>query len=186
MQQLERTQQYEVKQQAKQQAKQAKCQKQKDQKLQDVDKDTFVKRMIDQPNGKIKLVYNTENWYDSLCSPETKRKEILSRYHSQSHRGKKASKRYPMHRRYWPDRASEITEYLRSREACGLAKSGRQPHASLAEFLAELKRFLTVHIDILRMDQPIKRRKNVLTRIDRTTCWPEAIPIERTYAEMVA
>lgn len=159
---------------------------QKDEQLQDLDKATFVKRTLDLPNGKIRVIYNTETGYDRLCVPASKRREIFDNYHKVGHRGVKASKRYLMHRYYWPDMAKQITEWVQNCISCGLAKSTRKTHAPNGGFEAGLSRFHTVHIDIITMDSEINGYKNVLTMIDRATAWPEAVPIANMEAKTVA
>lgn len=159
---------------------------QADQALLNLDKDSFVTRTLDLPNGKIKLIYNTETGYDRLCIPATKRKEIFDRYHDMSHRGIKASKRYLSHRYYWPNMSSEIASWIKQCIPCGQAKSGPKVQAPLGKFEADLDRFHTIHIDIITMDKEINGCKNVLTMIDRATSWPDAVPLNCVDAKTVA
>ena len=159
---------------------------QKDKALLAVDKDTFVTRTLDLPNGKLKLVYNTETGYDRLCIPKSKRREIFDEYHRLAHRGIKASKRHLTKRYYWPNMASEIAEWVRNCIPCGLAKSGKKTVVPQGQFEADLHRFHTVHIDLTTMDSVQNGSKVVLTMIDRTTAWPEAIPVQNGEAKTVA
>jgi len=157
-----------------------------DKELLAIQKDTFVTREISLPNGKFELIYNTERGYDRLCIPISKRREIFDKHHNLSHRGIKATKHYLAARYYWPDMNKQIEEWVRSCNACQLAKSGRKTCAPLGSFDAGLDRFHTIHIDIITMDHEINGYKNVLTMIDRTTSWPEAVPIHNCEAKTVA
>ena len=161
---------------------------QADSELLAIHKDTFVTRKLQLPNGDVKLIYNTETGYDRLCIPEPKRKEILLRAHNTdlAHRGLKATKRYIMQRYYWPNMSSDIIQWVNSCVPCALAKSGRKTSAPLGKFEANLDRFHTVHIDIITMDSEQNGCKHVLTMIDRTTSWPEAVPLNSTDAKTVA
>ena len=152
----------------------------------DQDKEFFVTRTLDLPNGKLKLIYNIENGYDRLYIPRTMRRQIFDKYHDKVHRGIKASRRYLAKRYFWPEMATQIAEWVESCVPCGLAKSTRKTHAPQGEFEADLSRFHTVHIDIITMDSVRNGCKNVLTMIDRTTAWPEAIPIANCEAKTVA
>lgn len=159
---------------------------QADEELVNLDKDTFVTRTLELPNGKMKLIYNNETGYDRLCIPLKRRREIFDRFHNLSHRGVKASKRYLMSKYYWPNMSKDITEWIRACIPCGQAKSGIKAKAPLGKFETDLDRFHTIHIDLITMDSEINGCKNVLTMIDRTTSWPEAVPLESTDAKTVA
>lgn len=150
------------------------------------DKEFYATRTLNLPNGKLKVIYNTENGYDRLYIPRTMRWEVFDRYHDKVHRGVKASKRYMTDRYYWPGMATEITDWVLNCVPCGLAKAMNNTKPPWGEYEADLCRFHTVHIDIVTMDKEINGYKNVLTMIDRTTAWPEAIPIINCEAKTVA
>ena len=47
------------------------------------------------------------------------------------------------------------------------------------------ERFAHVHVDIVGPFSPDCRYRYLLTMIDRTTCWPEALPIADTIADTI-
>lgn len=158
---------------------------QKDSEL-EAQPENSVTRTLELPNGKRNIIYNTDLGYDRLYIPVAKRKEVFDKFHNLAHNGTKATKRYLSHRYYWPKMSTDIEEWIKKCNACGLAKSRRKVSAPTGEFQAGLDRFHTIHMDIVTMSTEINGCQNVLTMIDRTTSWPEAIPLTSTDAKTVA
>ena len=66
--------------------------------------------------------------------------------------------------------------------ACQRAKVHRHTKAPLAPFVVPERRFDHVHVDLVGPLPPSHGYTYLLTMVDRTTRWPEAVPLSSTMA----
>ena len=72
----------------------------------------------------------------------------------------------------------DITAWTRTCVSCQRSKVHRHTKASLGSFQQPTRRFGHIHVDIVGPLPSSEGKRYLFTIIDRSTRWPEAIPIE--------
>jgi len=119
--------------------------------------------------------------------PSAWREKIFSSLHSLAHPGIRASRRMISARFVWKGMAADVATFCRSCLACQRAKAGGQSAAPLQQIPIPVKRFSHIHVDLVGpLPVSAAGHKYILTAIDRTTRWMEAVPLVDISAAAIA
>ncbi|XP_023816875.1 uncharacterized protein LOC105357974 [Oryzias latipes] len=108
------------------------------------------------------------------------RQRIFESVHSLSHPGVRASVKLVSSRFVWPGLRKDVKGWAAACVACQRAKVHRHTKAPLEPFPIPAKRFDHVHVDLVGPLPPSKGFTHLLTMVDRTTRWPEVVPLSST------
>ena len=78
----------------------------------------------------------------------------------------------------WHTMKKDITAWTRTCVSCQRSKIHRHTKASLGSFQQPTRRFGHIHVDIVGPLPSSEGKRYLFTIIDRSTRWPEAIPME--------
>ncbi len=117
-------------------------------------------------------------------TPEFRRPAFDS-VHNLAHPGAKTTTTLVSRRYVWPGIKRDCARWARACVPCQRAKVSRHTKTPLGEF-EQSSRFEHVHIDIVGPLTPSDGKSYVVTMIDRTTGWPEAVPVNGISAVEVA
>ena len=118
--------------------------------------------------------------------PVTQRRAIIQQVHELSHTGRCATQWLVAARFVVPGLASDVVAWCKECAACNCAKVTRQPNTSVEKMEIPTARFSQVHVDIVGPLPPSRDGyTHLLTMIDRSTRWPEAVLLRETTAEAV-
>ena len=114
------------------------------------------------------------------------RRQVFDIIHGLSHPGVRASVKLVGAKFVWPGLRKDVRTWAASCVACQRAKIHRHTKAPLEPFRVPERRFDHVHVDLVGPFPPSQGFTHVLTMVDRTTRWPEAVPLaSTTTAEVV-
>ena len=114
------------------------------------------------------------------------RRRVFDTIHGLSHPGVKASTRLVGAKFVWPGLRRDVRTWAGSCVACQRAKVQRHIKAPLAPFRVPERRFDHVNVDLVGPLPPSLGFTHLLTMVDRTTRWPEAVPLSSTTTTEVA
>nr|XP_057908117.1 uncharacterized protein LOC131104680 [Doryrhamphus excisus] len=114
------------------------------------------------------------------------RRRIFDAMHSLSHPGVRASVKLVSAKFVWPGLRRDVREWAAACVACQRAKVHRHTKAPLEPFPIPDRRFDHVHVDLVGPLPPSQGYTHLLTMVDRTTRWPEAVPLFATASADVA
>jgi Integrase core domain/Integrase zinc binding domain len=97
-----------------------------------------------------------------------------------AHAGIRASVRLISARFVWPEMAKQVAGWARECVACQRAKVVRHVHLAPERIPMPARRFAHVHVDIVGPLPVSQGFSHVLTMIDRSTRWPEVVPLSST------
>ncbi|XP_061566754.1 uncharacterized protein LOC133420887 [Cololabis saira] len=118
--------------------------------------------------------------------PVSWRRRVFDSVHSLSHPGIRASVKLVGAKFVWPGLRREVKEWAAACVACQRAKVHQHTKAPLEPFPIPARRFDHVHIDLVGPLPPSQGYTHLLTMVDRTTRWPEAVPLSSTGSKDVA
>lgn len=118
--------------------------------------------------------------------PASWRRRVFDAVHSLSHPGVRASVKLVGAKFVWPGLRKDVRQWAASCVACQRAKVQRHTKAPLDPFPIPLRRFEHVHVDLVGPFPPSRGFTHLLTMVDRTTRWPEAVPLSSTTSAEVA
>jgi hypothetical protein len=112
--------------------------------------------------------------------PATLRRQVFDHLHGAAHPGMRASRRLIAARYVWPNLAKEVTAWARECLHCQRAKVHRHVQVPAQHIPVPTRRFSHIHVDLVGPLPASKGCTHLFTIIDRTTRWPEAIPLSGT------
>ena len=114
------------------------------------------------------------------------RRQVFDTVHGMSHPGRKPSQRLVAAKFVWPGLKKDVRDWVASCVACQRSKVHRHTKAPLEQFTVPERRFDHVNVDLVGPLPPSHGFTHLLTMVDRTTRWPEAVPLSSTTAADVA
>jgi hypothetical protein len=119
--------------------------------------------------------------------PASFRRAIFDAIHNLAHPGIRATRRLIASRFVWPCLASQVASWCRDCQQCQRAKVTKQPAAAPQDIANPVQRFSHLHIDLVGpLPQSREGYTHLLTVLDRSTRWAEALPLKSTAAESCA
>jgi hypothetical protein len=117
--------------------------------------------------------------------PEADRLLVFNSIHGVAHPGIRATRRMISARFVWPGMRTDIASWCRDCVPCQHAKVTKQPRASVQPIPIPNRRFSHVHVDLVG---PFPASEDgylyMLTMVDRTTRWLEAVPLKNMSASL--
>jgi len=119
--------------------------------------------------------------------PGPLRRAVFEAVHGLAHPGIRASRRMVAARYVWRGLRSDVASWCRDCVVCSTAKVTQQPKAPVHKIPVPQQRFQHIHVDIVG-PLPVSKRGHsyLLTVIDRSTRWLEAVPLASISAEECA
>lgn len=121
-----------------------------------------------------------------LIIPTNFQRIVFNACHRLSHPGIQATQHLLTQRFVWPGINKDVREWTRCCLVCQQSKVSSHTKAPFGSFMAPTEHFDKVHVDILGPGPPSKGNTNLLTCVDRFTCWPEAFPLPDIRSETIA
>jgi hypothetical protein len=114
--------------------------------------------------------------------PPKHRQAVFPHFHGIAHPGRLATCRLISSRFVWPGLSKDVTAWARECTACQRSKIHRHFQVRQKRIPVPQRRFAHIHIDLVGPLNPSNGFNHILTVIDRTSCWMEAIPLANTAA----
>jgi len=110
------------------------------------------------------------------------RRDACAALHGLHHPGIRGTKKLLCASFCWPGMSKEVGLFARNCLACQRGKVHKHVHLQAAHIPVPVRRFAHIHVDIVG-PLPLSAKCNyIFTILDRTTRWPEAVPMETVTA----
>ena len=106
------------------------------------------------------------------------RRQVFDHLHNAAHPGMRATRRLVATRYVWPGLAKEVTAWARACLHCQRAKVHRHVQVPPQHIPVPTRRFSHIHVDLVGPLPSSQGYTYLFTIIDRTSRWPEAVPLK--------
>ena len=120
-----------------------------------------------------------------ILVPETRRCQVFDTMHNLAHPSGKASLMIISRSYAWKSMRRNVLQWARQCHACATSKVTRHTRLAVLPIPVAAKRFVHVHVDVVGPFPADQGCKFLLTMMDRTTCWPKAVPLANTTADTI-
>jgi len=137
--------------------------------------------------GESELLCDTSTGGLRPVVPSTWRKTVFNSVHELAHAGMRATRRMVSSRFVWKGCVRDVGAWCKDCVQCARGKVTRQKRASVEVIPVQLAAFSHIHVNLVGpLPATEKGHTYLLTMVDRTTRWPEAVPLRTISAEEVA
>ena len=140
----------------------------------------------DIPFGNSTLLCDVSTGRPRPLVPRDFRRPVFDAIHSLSHPSVRSTVKMVKQRFIWHRVSSDVRAWARLCEPCQRSKVGRHTESGIGRFDQPRRRFGHIHVDIVGPLPISKGFRYLFTIIDRSTRWPEAIPMVEATASACA
>ena len=114
--------------------------------------------------------------------PQNHRQQVMELYHSLNHPGKRESIKKIAHNYFWPAMKADISQYVTNCIPCNRCKSQPKIKPPMVPRPILQPRFQHVEVDVVGPLPSSEGQTHLLTIVDRTSRWFEAVPMPEATA----
>ena len=118
--------------------------------------------------------------------PPPLRRQVFDCIHGISHPSARSTTQLLRQKFIWHGLAKDAKAWARSCIACQSSKVHRHTESGVGTFHPPERRFSHIHVDVVGPLPPSEDHRYLLTIVDRSTRWPEAIPMKSATADSCA
>ena len=122
------------------------------------------------------LLCNTSTGQPRPLVPGDFQRQVFDTIHSLAHPDRKSTVKLLTQKFVWHGLKKQVSQWVKECLACQQSKIQTHIRAHVSKITVPTKRFTHIHIDLVGTLPPSEGSPYLLTIIDRTTRWPEAIP----------
>ena len=112
--------------------------------------------------------------------PRTFQRQVFEAIHNLAHPGRKSTVKLVANKFVWHGVKKQVNKWAQECLACQTSKIQSHVRSPVIKIPVPAKKFSHIHVDLVGPLPPSEGFTHLLTIIDRTTRWPEAIPIVQT------
>ena len=128
--------------------------------------------------GDVQLLCDISTGRPRPFMPKFFRRKIFDMIHNLSHPSIRATVQLVTNKFVWHSMNKDITAWSRTCVHCQRSKIHRHTKSSLGHFPQPTRRFGHIHVDVVGPLSISEGHRYLFTIIDRSTRWPEAVPME--------
>ena len=128
--------------------------------------------------------------YCKISGPEARplllsklRTRVLNSFHGLDHCGQKELKKRAAKEYYWPKQGRDVSHFVKQCHPCQLVKTGRYIKPPTNKITVPNKRFSYLNLDIVGPLPESRGHRYLLTILDRTSRFFQAVPLINADAE---
>ncbi len=137
-------------------------------------------RIITQKVGNLDLIGDSSTGIFRPLVPRDLRLQVFEHLHGAAHPGRRANRRLISSRYGWKGLSTDVTTWAKACLGCQRAKVHRHVQVPTQHIPVPSRRFSHIHVDLVGPLPASNGFTYLFTIIDRTSRWPEAIPIAAT------
>ena len=138
------------------------------------------------PNSSKELLCDVSTKTPRPVLPQAWRRKVFDLIHNVCHPSIRSTKKLISTNYIWHGLSQDVTGWAKSCLSCQQSKIQRHVRAPTSDFRVPSHRFRHVNVDIVGPLPISQGHKYLLTIIDRTTRWPEVIPLSNISADTCA
>jgi RNase H-like domain found in reverse transcriptase/Reverse transcriptase (RNA-dependent DNA polymerase)/Integrase zinc binding domain/Integrase core domain len=128
--------------------------------------------------NNVELLCDVSNGLIRPLVPNSFRQAVFQSVHQLAHPGTRATRRMVSTRFVWRGMAADIAAWCRDCQGCARGKILTHVKSPVQKIPVPAARFSHVHVDIVGpLPTSAEGHTHLLTMIDRTTRWPEVVPL---------
>ena len=131
-------------------------------------------------NSTTPLLCDVSTSHPRPLVPNSFQRQVFEAIHNLAHPGRKSTVRLVSQKFVWHGLKKQVSQWAKECLACQTSKIQSHVHTPVINIPVPSKRFSHIHIDIVGLLPPSEGFSHILTIIDRTTRWPEVIPLSNT------
>lgn len=143
-------------------------------------------KSVAMPDSNVNIICDVSGTNVRPFIPKQFRSIVLEQIHGLSHPGVRATTQLVKQRFVWPGIHQTCKHFVEHCIACQKSKVSRHSKAPLTQYDTTSNRFEHINVDLVGPLPESHGYTYLMTMIDRTSRWPEAVPTTNIMAETIA